>query len=105
MSGGHFSYSQSHIRGIADEIEDMIGNNGSQDVDRWGYQKHCDWPPEVIEQFQIAVRKLHEAYVYAQRIDWLVSGDDGEDSFLRRLKEDLAKLEAARPEVSDVLRG
>ena len=25
---------------IADEIEDMIGNNGSQDVDRWGYQSN-----------------------------------------------------------------
>ena len=96
MSGGYFSCSQSNVSWIADEIEALI-HNRSQDFD--------DWPPEVIEQFQIAVKKLREAYVYAQRIDWLVSGDDGEDSFLRRLKEDLAKLEAARPEVSDVLRG
>jgi len=35
---------------------------------------------------------LRQAHVYAQRIDWLVSGDDGEDSFHRRLKHDLEKL-------------
>jgi hypothetical protein len=27
-----------------------------------------------------------------QRIDWLLSGDDGEESFIERLKEDLEKL-------------
>lgn len=99
MSGGHFRYEQSFIGSIADKIEDMIFHNGSQELDEWGYRKHYDWPPEIIEQFQIAVRKLREAYVYAQRIDWLVSGDDGEDSFFCRLKEDLAKIEVARPEV------
>ena len=33
------------------------------------------------------------AQVYAHRIDWLVSGDDGEDSFHRRLKSDIAELQ------------
>ena len=27
-----------------------------------------------------------------QRMDWLISGDDGEESFLRRIEEDLEKL-------------
>ena len=35
---------------------------------------------------------LKKATIYAQRIDWLVSGDDGEESFLSRLKEDLEQL-------------
>jgi hypothetical protein len=30
--------------------------------------------------------------VYAQRVDWLVSGDDGEESFITRLAEDLKEL-------------
>lgn len=30
--------------------------------------------------------------VYVQRIDWLASGDDGEDSFHKRLEADLEKL-------------
>ena len=34
------------------------------------------------------------AAIYAQRIDWLLSGDDGEESFKRRLKEELDELES-----------
>ena len=40
-----------------------------------------------------AVRALKIAQVYAQRVDWLLSGDDGEESFLSRLEEELKKLE------------
>jgi hypothetical protein len=35
---------------------------------------------------------LRKAAVYAQRVDWLLSGDDGEETFLERLKKDLDKL-------------
>ena len=35
---------------------------------------------------------LKVAAIYAQRIDWLLSGDDGEESFKRRLKEELDAL-------------
>jgi hypothetical protein len=28
-----------------------------------------------------------------QRMDWLLSGDDGSESFLKRIDEDLKKLE------------
>lgn len=34
------------------------------------------------------------ASIYAQRIDWLLSGDDSEDSFKKRLKENLDELES-----------
>jgi hypothetical protein len=36
--------------------------------------------------------KLKLAYVYAQRIDWLLSCDDGEDSFHKRLQAQLKEL-------------
>jgi hypothetical protein len=39
-----------------------------------------------------AVKVLKIAQVYAQRVDWFLSGDDGEESFLRRLDEDLENL-------------
>ena len=35
---------------------------------------------------------LKQAEIYAQRIDWLLSGDDGEESFHERLKEELEEL-------------
>jgi hypothetical protein len=92
MSGGHFNYDQSKIGYIADEIETLIQNNGSQETDQYGYLVHQSYPDDIIAEFKTAVIKLREAAVYAQRIDWLVSGDDGEECFRSRLKSDLARL-------------
>ena len=39
-----------------------------------------------------AVRQLKIAAVYAQRVDWLLSDDDGEETFLERLADDLNAL-------------
>lgn len=108
MSGGHFEYNQYKIGYIADEIEQLLEKNGraktKEELKESWYSKdwyeqypedlnHYKYPDEVIEKFQEAVQLLRKAEIYAQRIDWLVSGDDGEESFLRRLKEDLQRLQ------------
>lgn len=109
MSGGAFEYSQYHIRQIADSIEQEIIDNGKEKTEEelkdesnwradWWYEKypadlkHYEYPAEVIEEFKKAVNALRIAEVYAQRVDWLLSGDDGEESFLRRLKDDLGNI-------------
>jgi hypothetical protein len=109
LSGGAFDYKQWHIEQIADDIEKLIKNNGREKTreelkdefwrgDDW-YEKypedlyHYKYPDEVIEKFKEGLKVLRLAAVYAQRIDWLVSGDDGEESFLERLKEELGELE------------
>ncbi len=92
MSGGHFQYKQWEISNIADEVEQLILTNDSEEKDEWGDRKGYHYTPETIEEFKKGLVLLRQAYVYAQRIDWLVSGDDGEDSFHRRLKNDLDKL-------------
>jgi hypothetical protein len=92
MSGGHFDYKQWEIQNIADEVEQLILTNDSEELDEWGYRKGSHFTPETIAEFKKGLTVLRQAYVYAQRIDWLVSGDDGEDSFHRRLKNDLEKL-------------
>jgi hypothetical protein len=109
MSGGAFDYKQYNIGMIADEIEQTIERSGrpktKQELkdeswrDTEWYEKypedlnHYKYPDDVIEEFKKGVEILRKAHVYAQRIDWLISGDDGEESFHRRLKEDLSKLE------------
>jgi hypothetical protein len=106
MSGGHFDYDQYKIGYIAESIETQIEKNGRRKTEEelrqepwvnkeWlernpGHINHYEYPPEVIEKFKEAVNLLHRAQIYAHRIDWLLSGDDGEESFLRRLKEDLS---------------
>ena len=114
MSGGYFDYNQYHIEQIANDIEEEINGHELDDYEVQDYvreyflegneeaeyvrkNKHTIpakfyYSKETVAEFRKAVRLLRKAYVYAQRIDWLLSGDDGEDNFHRRLKEDLKEL-------------
>ena len=51
-----------------------------------------DYSEETLKEFRRGIDILKRASIYAQRIDWLLSGDDGEDTFHKRLKEELDKL-------------
>jgi hypothetical protein len=109
MSGGAFNYDQYKIGYIADEIEQAIRYSGKEktkrelDEEKWRgpdwYEKypedkfHYKYQDEVIDALKEAVRVLRVAQIYAHRVDWYFSGDDGEESFIERLKEDLNKLE------------
>jgi len=104
MSGGHFEYAQYKIGEIAKDIEVALERSGTEIPikERWNdkewYEKYPEdgfydtYEGKIKERFEEAVKILKQAEVYAQRIDWYLSGDDGEDSFLRRLKDDLDKL-------------
>lgn len=92
MSGGHFNYKQHGIFDIADDIEQMVSENDSTELDEYDYRKGYGFPPEIIERFKEAVVTLRKAGTMAQRVDWLASGDDGEESFMRRWDEELKKL-------------
>ena len=99
MSGGHFDYDQYRITTIADSIESVIEKNKKLIDPKhkdyyWSDQEvYYDFPDEVIEEFKKGVEILRQAQVYAHRIDWLLSGDDGDETFLKRLKSDLNELE------------
>jgi hypothetical protein len=96
MSGGAFDYNQRAIHEIAESIQELIDVNGIERLNEYNEDQDFNFSDETINEFKWAVGALNRAYVYAQRIDWLVSGDDGEDSFLRRLDEDLENLEQTR---------
>ena len=93
MSGGHWEYMQYQIDRIAEDVNRLIENNDSDTLNDWGEPVGRKYCPEVIEKFREAEKYLRIAYVYAQRIDWLVSGDDGEPQFLQRLAKELDALE------------
>ena len=110
MSGGTFDYNQRRIRYIADDIEQEIAKSGKPKSKRelkeegwyrdssW-YEKypedlnHYKYRDEIIEEFKKGYEMLRKAEIYAQRIDWYLAGDDGEESFMERLKQDLDALE------------
>ncbi len=105
MSGGHFYWNQSRIKEISEEIQNLIEKNGlektEEEIKEEGWKDpnwyelypedkfHRKYSEEVLDQFKIAVDILNKSYIYAQRIDWLLSGDDSEEAFLIRLKNEL----------------
>lgn len=97
MSGGAFDYDQYRIRTIWETIQSELDKQGEKKP--WEYwmesQEYYEtYDYETVEIFKKAIEVLKEAEVYAQRIDWYLSGDDGDESFKRRLKEDLEKLKS-----------
>jgi hypothetical protein len=89
MSGGHFDYQQYLIEDIAATIDELIGTNGDTRLNEFGDQKGCGYSLETIARFKEAAHTLRRAHDMAQRVDWLVSGDDGEDSFNARWEEEV----------------
>jgi hypothetical protein len=92
MSGGHFDYKQYDIFEIAREIERLIKNNNSDQTNEYGTVAIRSYSDGTIQKFRTAVDILSQAAIMAQRIDWLVSGDDGEETFHQRWDEDLTNL-------------
>lgn len=118
MSGGHFEYKQYTIEDIADSIEDYLYGHELDETEVKDYindlyiddDKEADYVREhhrtlpnrhgyrfaTLQQLKRAVRSLRKAAVYAQRVDWLLSGDDSEETFMQRLFTDLKDISQGR---------
>jgi hypothetical protein len=76
MSGGHFNYNQYQIGQIADEIELSLSTNL--------------YPDDVVQMLTDTMRTLRKGQIMATRADWFLSGDDGAENYVQRLREELA---------------
>ena len=84
MSGGHFgNYDYYKVSQFADELEEEILNNGKED--EYGYAKN--YSQETLEYLGEQVHYLHKLADIMRHIDYLYSGDHGEDTFMERVKE------------------
>ena len=81
MSGGSLDYFYFRFDEPLEKISKEI---------KWGKNK---WSPEVLLEFQNALKYLKIAQVYSHDVEWLLSGDYGDDSFLESIKEELEELE------------
>lgn len=85
MSGGHFSYQQYQLKDLSDQLIELAGL-----VDKGDFR--LDNPVTFSEHIQFAAKLCKLASVYVHRIDWLVSGDDGEKTFYEQLEKDVQDL-------------
>lgn len=87
-----------------DNVNDYLGNHYwyEDDVKDYARKHHhtmpnpCKYSDEVINEFRKGLDIIRKAAIYAQRIDWLLSYDDGEEEFLKRLKEELEEYDHRR---------
>jgi len=86
MSGGHFNYQQYTIRDMIDELKIIVSNDTG---DMWDNINDKESMRDIIE-ITIAKGMVFETLI--NRIDYLMSGDDGEESFYDRLSFDLGEL-------------
>jgi hypothetical protein len=81
MSGGRFDYLQSRYEweDALEVIESHIKDNPDE------------YTEETLKRFKIGFELIKKAQIYLKRIDYLLSGDDGEETFHERIKEDHEK--------------
>ncbi len=96
MSGGHFGdYDYYKVSQFADELEIEISNNGKgkEDCGYYGEKWYPNHDPDVIDVLHEQIPKLRKMAEIMKHIDYLYSGDIGDDSFLLRMKETEAKYD------------
>jgi hypothetical protein len=105
MSGGEFNYDQYKLNNIIERIEEILNNQG-KDIprDERGFgddeyyklypeeSKYPEYSERVQDMFRLAILNLKVAFTFAHRIDYFLSSDDGEDSFMKRLSEELENI-------------
>lgn len=106
MSGGYWGYREYVLSDIENTIKNLIENNGKLKSDEelyeynswtnkdW-YEKypeekyHTKYSEKVIKEFKKALKVIKKSNIYIGRLDYLLSGDDSEESFLERLNKEL----------------
>jgi hypothetical protein len=79
MSGGYFDYEQCRMQNMADRLASVIETND-------------EYSDKTLAEFSKGLATLRAAAVYLERIDFLLCGDDSEESFHERLRHDMDKL-------------
>ena len=86
MSGGHFNdndYVYYKVAQFADELEEEIQDNDKPD--EYGYAPP-NFSPETIKYLRKQLRQMRKVSEIMRHIDYLYSGDHGEDSFMCSVK-------------------
>lgn len=79
MSGGALDYF--NCNDITDKLKKIVA---------FGKGAYSD---KVLKLMKTTIKKLEEAEAYTHRLEWFLSGDDGEDSLFERLEKDLEELQ------------
>ena len=80
MSGGYFDYKQYAMI----EIAEAIGNN---------IAACSSLSDRTLETMKDAYKQIGITHIYAQHVDWMISGDDSQEGMQQSLEADLKDFE------------
>jgi len=92
MSGGTWNYIQYRFRDIEYDLDKLIEQNDSEELNEWGEMVGKHYSPETIEKLKATAKHVRETAIMLERVDYLVAEDDGEKQFHQRWNEDLKTL-------------
>lgn len=78
MSGGSFDYAFGHVETFADALEKKLDTTNP---DHWEH----GFKPEVVAEMRRIIIEARQFACVMHAAEWLWSGDDGEDTFLKKM--------------------
>uniref|UniRef100_A0A6M3LKZ5 Uncharacterized protein n=1 Tax=viral metagenome TaxID=1070528 RepID=A0A6M3LKZ5_9ZZZZ len=86
MSGGHFDYGCFAVSRFAEELKHEIDTNYSQEKDDWGDSIGAGYSKKTVTMLKRCHAIIDLAGGLAKEIEWLYSGDHGEETFVDIVK-------------------
>jgi len=87
MSGGHFDNNCFSISRFASELEHELNVNDSDETDDWGDRIGKGYSKDTVDLLRQCLVIITLAGELAKEIEWLYSGDHGEETFMEIMKE------------------
>ena len=93
MSGGRYSISPYMFDEIIEDIDNAIKDSDeNKGKETSCFDFHYDISDDAKKELIKGKEIIKLAKIYIHRIDYLLDGDDSNDDFIRRLKEDKEKM-------------
>lgn len=94
MSGGRYNIHPFMFDEIIDDIDYAIKDSDENKGKEHSFLEfHYDISDDAKKELINGREIIKLARIYINRIDYLLDGDDGNDDFIKRLKEDIQKEE------------
>lgn len=93
MSGGHFDYIQHYIEDAANDVLHYIGRCEGSIINEYEHDYKPEFSDATIKRFKECEAILRVASVMLERMDYLICGDDGEETYHQRLESELRQLD------------
>lgn len=97
MSGGRFDHKQWQILHIAEDIDQLVKDDFRRHDEEFCTGRPfvidhiaCDTPEQrqaIVDEAKCLVVDLRDIYERVRNLDYLLSGDDGPETFISRLKQ------------------